>query len=561
MLFQNIAASIFPPSSDPIIDEQNKFLRLTFFSGLTIPTFSSPFSPPYPNEAYDCCKLRGAVVALNANTGAIKWKTHTAPAGYYSVSVWGSNFSVDKKRDLLYVPTGNNSEVPLIANACQKHREGTLSAGEETQLTADLAAISATLPGHPTVVCGQDETTSATPKPVVLRKIFDGQKFIVSQINLNDAFVPTVDQTGAKSFGNYPDSIVAIHLKDKNDARNHDVSDYDGIDSDGDGLDADSNFDSTDNAMGVKAGDIAWVFRSREYDQFFAECANSNILPFFGPNDLEFVAPATNICRLPEGPDADFAQAPMLLKKGNTEILVSATKAGLAYALNPDNEGAVLWIKKLGIHGLEGGSEFGSATDNNLLYIPQNQSINTSFSQLVQPGNHNLPAGTQHTHTLCQRYSNQDDLNPLLVGTAEPGCQVAPGSMASTRNSYISAMDPLTGNILWQSADPNGPEANPVQTLSGISVANDVLFIGSRGVNVQRIALDAKTGEIIWTHNNVIAVNNKPSIVNGVVYWGGGYPPTLDTGVPNVLDTKLYAFELCPLGTHVSADKLSCIAN
>jgi polyvinyl alcohol dehydrogenase (cytochrome) len=65
------------------------------------------FVPGFP-----CCKARGSVVAVNAKTGAIVWKTYTVPAGYSGGGVWGSNFVVDKDRGSVFVSTGNNYSHP-----------------------------------------------------------------------------------------------------------------------------------------------------------------------------------------------------------------------------------------------------------------------------------------------------------------------------------------------------------------------------------------------------------------------------------------------------------------
>jgi len=68
--------------------------------------------------------LRGSVVALDAATGNIKWKTYMiedsvyfqsdgkTPSGYAGVAVWSGTPTVDRKRGLLYVTTGNNYSVP-----------------------------------------------------------------------------------------------------------------------------------------------------------------------------------------------------------------------------------------------------------------------------------------------------------------------------------------------------------------------------------------------------------------------------------------------------------------
>ena len=67
--------------------------------------------------------FRGAVIALDAATGRLLWKTYMVPSnngggdsnkpGYYSGNaVWESTFAVDPKRGLLYIDTGNNYSVP-----------------------------------------------------------------------------------------------------------------------------------------------------------------------------------------------------------------------------------------------------------------------------------------------------------------------------------------------------------------------------------------------------------------------------------------------------------------
>ena len=76
------------------------------------------------NASYPCCSFQGSVVALNAETGSILWKTYDMPAspgnpgGYTGGAVWGSTPVVDPVRGLLYVGTGNNYTVPQAVSTC-----------------------------------------------------------------------------------------------------------------------------------------------------------------------------------------------------------------------------------------------------------------------------------------------------------------------------------------------------------------------------------------------------------------------------------------------------------
>jgi len=55
---------------------------------------------------------RGSVVALEASSGKIVWKSYMVPAGYTGAAVWGSNPVVDLTRGLVYVATGDNYSTP-----------------------------------------------------------------------------------------------------------------------------------------------------------------------------------------------------------------------------------------------------------------------------------------------------------------------------------------------------------------------------------------------------------------------------------------------------------------
>jgi polyvinyl alcohol dehydrogenase (cytochrome) len=62
--------------------------------------------------------FRGSVVALDVNTGAIRWKTYTVPPGYFGGAVWGSTIAFDVLRQEAYAATGNNYAVPQSVLDC-----------------------------------------------------------------------------------------------------------------------------------------------------------------------------------------------------------------------------------------------------------------------------------------------------------------------------------------------------------------------------------------------------------------------------------------------------------
>lgn len=62
--------------------------------------------------------FRGSMLALDAATGQILWKTYMAPSGYTGNAVWGSSPAIDTRRGQLYIATGNNYSVPQAVLDC-----------------------------------------------------------------------------------------------------------------------------------------------------------------------------------------------------------------------------------------------------------------------------------------------------------------------------------------------------------------------------------------------------------------------------------------------------------
>jgi polyvinyl alcohol dehydrogenase (cytochrome) len=76
------------------------------------------------DPTYPCCTFRGSMVALNAITGQILWKTFTVPDNqgltdqYSGNAIW-SPPAIDPSRGSLYIGIGNNYTVPDSVLECQ----------------------------------------------------------------------------------------------------------------------------------------------------------------------------------------------------------------------------------------------------------------------------------------------------------------------------------------------------------------------------------------------------------------------------------------------------------
>ena len=85
----------------------------------------------------------------------------------------------------------------------------------------------------------------------------------------------------------------------------------------------------------------------------------------------------TAACRLPDktncplnGPDFDFGASPILVTLPNGKrALLAGQKSGIVHAIDPDQQGEVIWQARVGKGGTMGGVQWGSAVDPQNIYV------------------------------------------------------------------------------------------------------------------------------------------------------------------------------------------------
>ncbi len=76
-------------------------------------------------------------------------------------------------------------------------------------------------------------------------------------------------------------------------------------------------------------------------------------------------------CPPEDGPDYDFGAATILATTSDgRDLVLAGQKSGEVFALDPDKGGEIIWRKKLGRGGIQGGVHFGMALDGDVLYVP-----------------------------------------------------------------------------------------------------------------------------------------------------------------------------------------------
>jgi len=193
-------------------------------------------------------------------------------------------------------------------------------------------------------------------------------------------------------------------------------------------------------ALDMRTGAVKWSTGVQGFDAWNVAC-----IPGFDPHNCP-----NNPS--PEGPDFDFGSGPNLFTvkgaDGKQRQLVGAgQKSGTYWALDAAT-GQIEWSISPAPGSTLGGIQWGSATDGKRIYIAEANFFG-------------IPYQTPSGQTLTS------------------------GSFA--------ALDPATGNILWQVGDPRGGN-----DLGPVSVSNGVVFAPS--MTGHMYALDAATGAQLWEY-------------------------------------------------------------
>jgi polyvinyl alcohol dehydrogenase (cytochrome) len=249
----------------------------------------------------------------------------------------------------------------------------------------------------------------------------------------------------------------------------------------------DVSFDTADAilALDMKSGAIRWKNQLTKEDNYIVGC--------YGPKN------SRANCPTPVGPDYDFGASPILHTLANgKQLILAGQKSSQVYALDPDNQGKVVWEKRLSAGGPLGGVEFGMAANPDTLYV----AIADIFTQ--GPG----AAG----------------LHAFRISDGELLWQAMPGRRPCA----------------WK-----GPYCSPAMS-QAVSAMPGVVFAGAMDGRFR--AFDAKSGKVVWEVDTaaepVTTVSGKPArggvmdgagptIANGVVYVSSGYQAR--SGTPGIV--------------------------
>ena len=219
-------------------------------------------------------------------------------------------------------------------------------------------------------------------------------------------------------------------------------------------------------ALDLKTGTVRWSKQVTPSDIYLTGCRAGN------PN-----------CPEANGPDVDFGSPPMLTRTAaGRDLIVIGQKSGLAFALDPDRNGEIVWEYRAGRGGVLGGIEWGSATDGERAYF--------AVSDITHPQPGGLHAVTLATGQRAWFAAPR----PPACGSGR-GCNAAqsaavtviPGAVFSGSNDgALRVYSTADGVILWEFdtnrefTTVNGVAARGASMIGpGPVVAGGMVFVSS----------------------------------------------------------------------------------
>jgi polyvinyl alcohol dehydrogenase (cytochrome) len=197
-------------------------------------------------------------------------------------------------------------------------------------------------------------------------------------------------------------------------------------------------------ALDMATGAIRWVYQPTPNDVWAGGCRPENV---DNPN-----------CPAKQGPDHDFSMSPVLVASGGRELVVVQQKSGMAYALDPDKQGALVWQYRTS-QGSGLGGQWGAASDGRQAYF--------GVAGTLSP----TPGGMRAVNLETGKEVWTRPAPERLCGTAR-GCSAAQGAavtaipgvaFALSMDGGIRAYASDDGTIVW-SFDTN----REFETVNGV---------------------------------------------------------------------------------------------
>ena len=208
--------------------------------------------------------------------------------------------------------------------------------------------------------------------------------------------------------------------------------------------------------------------------------------------------PGKENCPDADGPDFDFGAPGMLVSFGQgRRALILGQKSGMAYAVDPDRKGALLWERRAAEGGVAGGIQWGMAADARRAYIavsdmgikPPEKRVPGGPRYEIDPGKGggllavNLTDGKPVWRASAPRCDQRRPCSPAQIA---PVTAAANAVFSAAIDGFVRAYSPVDGRVLWafdtarDFQTVNGvPGRGGSIDVAGVVVADGMVFVMS----------------------------------------------------------------------------------
>jgi polyvinyl alcohol dehydrogenase (cytochrome) len=256
---------------------------------------------------------------------------------------------------------------------------------------------------------------------------------------------------------------------------------------------ADGNSDAL-FALDAKSGKRLWQLQFTKNDAWNVGCMMGN-----------------ENCPEENGPDLDLAASPLLVPlPGGKDIIVVGQKSGVTYGVDPD-KGTIVWERRLGHGGTQGGVHFGMSREGTTIYVPIVDMDDTYDGRQYDPkksgaGVHAIDAATgkllwsNKTKDICagEKYC---DPGASSASTAIPGAV-----LAGHLDGWMRAYDKRSGKVIWKYNT-----RQEVTTVSGAKASGGAMSGPGPAVYDGHVIFNSGYGLYYHMPGNVLLVFEKAS--------------------------------------------------
>ncbi|MBI1790854.1 MAG: PQQ-binding-like beta-propeller repeat protein [Acidobacteria bacterium] len=234
-------------------------------------------------------------------------------------------------------------------------------------------------------------------------------------------------------------------------------------------------------AIDMETGGVRWSAQMTPKDNWNMSCIN--------PNKAS--------CPENPGQDLDFGSSPILRTVGGRDLLVVGQKSGIVHALDPGKMGKIVWQTRIGRGGALGGVEWGSAADDEKVYVALSD---YAGGRAAEGGMFalNLATGEKVWHTPAPA--------PACKGKA--GCSAAqmaavtlmPGAVFSgSMDGHLRAYDTNDGAVLW-----DFDTLQEFQTVNGVKARGGSMSAGGPAIVGGMLYVNSGYGALAGMAGNVL---------------------------------------------------------